>query len=183
MTGTGASTSSQGFKSNPLTFLASAFSSSLNQPVSQVFQWLAEPVGNNTPNPSATLNLRFGSESLPPPPTGYVLPETGFSISGRGAVTIGGGTPIVEDLSRAFTISVPSIGPNNCATLPLVTFSGASDGDTIALGVKNALTSGGNLTYFAWVSATDNVTIKVCNPHGTTNSVLSDTIRADIWKH
>jgi HD domain-containing protein len=100
-----------------------------------------------------------------------------------GPVKIGGGTPIIEHLSQNATITVPVIAPNNCATLPPITFSGASDGDTIALGVKNALTSGGNLTYFAWVNATNTIGIKVCNPHGTTNSALTGMIRVDIWKH
>ena len=109
--------------------------------------------------------------------------ESTNTLSTTGAVTIGGGTPILEHLSQTPNISVPPIAPNNCATLSPVTFSGASDGDTIALGVKNAMTSGGNLTYFAWVSATNTVTIKVCNPHGTTNSTLTGTIRVDIWKH
>ena len=105
------------------------------------------------------------------------------SLATQGSVAIGGGTPIIEHLSQTPTITVPPIGPNNCVTLPPVTFSAASDGDTIALGVKNALTSGGNLTYFAWVSASSTISIKVCNPHGTTNSSLTGTIRVDIWKH
>jgi len=105
------------------------------------------------------------------------------TLSTAGAATIGGGTPIIKHLSGTPAITVPAISPNQCATLSPVTFSGASDGDTIALGVKNALTSGGNLTYFAWVSASNTIAIKVCNPHGTTNSVLSGTIRVDIWMH
>src|SRR6266404_6810338 len=110
------------------------------------------------------------------------LTATGSTTLG-GPVKIGGGTPIIEHLSLTPTITVPLVAPNNCVTLAPVTFSGASDGDTIALGVKNALTSGGNLTYFAWVSATNTVSVKVCNPHGTSNSPLSGTIRVDIWKH
>jgi hypothetical protein len=106
------------------------------------------------------------------------------SLNSLGLLQIGSsGTPIVKHLSQTPNITVPAIVPNQCATLSPVTFPGASDGDTIALGVKNALTSGGNLTYFAWVSATDTITIKVCNPHGTTNSALSGAIRVDIWKH
>jgi YVTN family beta-propeller protein len=93
------------------------------------------------------------------------------------------GTPILKHLSQSTTVTVPPVAPNNCAPPITVTLTGASDGDTIALGVPNALTSGGNLTYFGWVSAADTIKIKVCNPHGTTNSSLTGMIRVDIWKH
>ncbi|OLB33850.1 MAG: hypothetical protein AUH11_20055 [Acidobacteria bacterium 13_2_20CM_57_17] len=118
---------------------------------------------------------------------------TKFSVDGKGdiaasgSVTIGGGTPILEHLSQAFTVSVPSVSPNNCASLTPITFTGASDGYTIALGVPNALvagTTGDFLQYFAWVSTANTVTIRVCNPHGASASnPVSGTIRVDIWKH
>jgi len=125
---------------------------------------------------------------------------TKFSVDGKGdvaasgnatvggSVTIGtGGTPILEHLSQPFSVSVPGVSPNNCATLTPVTFTGASDGYTIALGVPNALvagTSGDFLEYFGWVSATNTVTIRVCNPHGgSASNSVSGTIRVDIWKH
>lgn len=110
------------------------------------------------------------------------------NVTAAGSVTIGtGGTPILEHLSLAFTVSVPAVSPNNCSNLAPVTFTGASDGYTIALGVPNALvagTSGDFLEYFGWVSATNQVTIRVCNPHGgSANNPVSGTIRVDIWKH
>jgi hypothetical protein len=109
-------------------------------------------------------------------------------VTASGSVTIGtGGTPILERLSQAFTVSVPGVSPNNCATLTPVAFTGASDGYTIALGVPHALvagTSGEFLEYFGWVSATNTVTIRVCNPQGgSANNPVSGTIRVDIWKH
>ena len=116
-----------------------------------------------------------------------------FSVDGKGdvaasgSVTIGsGGTPIVEHLSQTFTVNVPAITPGNCATLSTLPFSGASDGDTTAFGIKNALitsTAGYVLDYFGWVSAANTVTIRVCNPRGPTNSASSGTIRVDVWKH
>jgi hypothetical protein len=45
-------------------------------------------------------------------------------------------------------------------------------------------TAGAFLEYFGWVSATNQVTIRVCNPHGgSANNPVSGTIRVDIWKH
>jgi hypothetical protein len=109
------------------------------------------------------------------------------NVTASGSVTIGGGTPILEHLSQTFTVSVSGVSPNNCATLPTLTLTGASDGNTIALGVPNALvagTAGDFLEYFGWVSAANTVTIRVCNPHGgSANSPVSGSIRVDIWKH
>ena len=105
------------------------------------------------------------------------------NLSNGGSATIGGGTPIVEHLSQVLPITVPSIAPKNCAPIKTIAFTGAADGDTIALGVKNALNPGSALTYFAWVSAANTVTIKICDPVGPTNPVISDKIRVDLWKH
>ena len=104
------------------------------------------------------------------------------TLSTTGTVTIGGGTPIVEHLSQVLPITVPTITPKGCAPIKIA-FTGAADGDTIALGVKNALNPGSALTYFAWVSAANTVTIKICDPVGPTNPVISDKIRVDLWKH
>ena len=141
-------------------------------------------IGNTfTGNQFVTGNLiASGGLGSPAVLTGNLTAQS--SVISNGPVTIGqSGTPIIEHLSQTPTITVPPVAPNNCATLTPVTFLGASDGDTIALGIKNALTSGGNLTYFVWVSATNTISIKVCNPHGTTNSSLTGMIRVDIWKH
>jgi hypothetical protein len=105
-------------------------------------------------------------------------------VIASGTVTIGtAGTPILEHLSATPTISVPPIAPSNCATISNVSVPGAADGDTLALGVKNSFVSGGSLNYFAWVSAPNTVTIRVCNFKGSTNSPITGAIRVDIWKH
>jgi Kelch motif len=110
------------------------------------------------------------------------------NVTASGAVTIGGGTPILEHLSGKFPVSVAAgIGPGGCLTLPTIAFAGASDGDTIALGVPNALvagTAGDFLEYFAWVSAANTVSVRVCNlKGGSANNAASGTIRVDVWKH
>jgi hypothetical protein len=104
-------------------------------------------------------------------------------VTASGSVTIGGGSPILEHLSATPTIIVTPIAPSNCITISNVSVPGASDGDTLALGVKNAMVPGGSLNYFAWVSAPGIVTIRVCNIKGSTNTQITGTIRVDIWKH
>ena len=109
------------------------------------------------------------------------------SVSTGGSMTIGtGGTPILEHLSQTFTVNVPAVTPGNCVTLPGLTLSGASDGDSIALGIKSALITGSAgyvLDYFGWVSTANTITLRVCNLRGPTNTVSTGPIRVDIWKH
>lgn len=123
--------------------------------------------------------------------TGNVSTSGALSATGpstlTGPVTIGGGTAIVRHLSKTFAVSVPAVSPNNCVTLAAITFTGASDGDSIALGVPAALVEGGSgsiLEYFGWVSSANIVKIRVCNPHGgSANAAVSSTVRIDLWKH
>ena len=100
----GAATASTGKNSQPLDFLASAFNSGTSAPVQQSFIFQAEPAGNNTASPSATLNLLHA--------TGTAVPaETGLKISAKGLLTFapgqtfpGGGAGSVKSVG----LSAPS---------------------------------------------------------------------------
>ena len=108
------------------------------------------------------------------------------NLSTAGSTILGGGTPIVEHLSALFNPSIAALKPATCATANF-TLTGASDGDTLALGVPNARMTGGTgviLNYFAWVSATNTVTIQVCNVGGSPQKTAgTGAIRVDVWKH
>lgn len=79
---TGAATSSKEFTSEPLLLQASAFSSSTQSAVFPRFQFTAEPTGNNTATPGASLNLLYGTPALT---------ETGLSIASNGQITFAPG--------------------------------------------------------------------------------------------
>ncbi|MFN7996553.1 MAG: tail fiber domain-containing protein [Bryobacteraceae bacterium] len=81
---TGIATATAGFQSQPQDLAASAFSSASNSAVGQTFQWQAEPVGNGTATPSASLNLLFGQGAAAPA-------ETGLSVAGNGLITFAPG--------------------------------------------------------------------------------------------
>src|SRR5215470_5843810 len=81
---TGAATAAGGNKSQPLNLTASAFNSSTKAVANETFQWAAEPAGNNTAAPSATLNLLFGAGTAAPS-------ETGVRISNKGVFTFAAG--------------------------------------------------------------------------------------------
>lgn len=80
--GTAAATA--GFNSQPMDFAASVFNSSASLPVTQTFQWQAEPVGNDTATATGSLNLLFGEGSTKPS-------ETGLNIASNGQITFATG--------------------------------------------------------------------------------------------
>ena len=80
----GVATAQTGRNSNALDFLASSFNSSKATAIAQDFRWQAEGVGNNSANPSATLNLLFASNGGAPA-------ETGLSVASNGQVTFAPG--------------------------------------------------------------------------------------------
>jgi hypothetical protein len=124
----------------------------------------------------------------------YARIDTGNSFTGNqsvsgtlsiaGTTTMGGGTPIVKHLSATLNPSFSALKPATCATATF-TLTGASDGDTLALGVPNARTTGGGtVLYFAWVSAANTITIQACNISASPQKTAgSGAIRVDLWKH
>jgi uncharacterized repeat protein (TIGR03803 family) len=106
------------------------------------------------------------------------------NLSTTGTLTIGtGGTAITKHLSMTFnpTLTVSTRG-NPCTSVAFP-FTGASDGDSIALGVPNSRMIG-SAVYTAWVSAANTITIRACafSPNPPT-SFGSGAIRVDLWKH
>jgi hypothetical protein len=81
---TGTATASAGKASLPLAFVASSYSSSANEPVPQIFRWIAAPTGNDTASPSSALELLFSTGSGTPA-------ATGLSINGGGRITFAPG--------------------------------------------------------------------------------------------
>jgi hypothetical protein len=81
---TGNAIAAAGKNSQPLNMAASAFNSANSAAANQTFQWLAEPAGNDTSAPSATLNLLFGAGTAKPT-------ETGLRIASDGQITFAAG--------------------------------------------------------------------------------------------
>jgi hypothetical protein len=84
MAATGIATASAGKVSQASNFAASAFNSATKTAVNETFHWRAEPVGNNTSNPGASMNLLFAQGTATPT-------ETGFAIASNGQVSFASG--------------------------------------------------------------------------------------------
>jgi hypothetical protein len=106
-----------------------------------------------------------------------------FQVSSAGAVTIGGGTPITQHVSTTATLAFAGISRHSCETLS-VAVNGAAEGDSVALGMPNALGSLEGVTWFGWVSGPGVVSIRGCN--ATRERVPAPpaaNIRVDVWQH
>src|SRR5215472_6504804 len=79
-----ANSTTKGFNSQPLDYLASVFNGAVELPVNQHFRWQAEPVNAGLGTASGKLNLLFASGTGTPA-------ETGFSINNKGQITFASG--------------------------------------------------------------------------------------------
>jgi hypothetical protein len=92
---TGNAVAAGGKNSQPQTFTASSFNGFTAAPTNQNLRWQAEPAGNNSAAPSATLNFLYGVGSAAPS-------ETGLKIGSNGQITFAAG--------QTFPGAVQSIG-------------------------------------------------------------------------
>ena len=163
----GTATAAQGFNSNALDFLASSFNSSTAGAVSQDFRWQAEPTGNDSSNPSGTLNLLFGSNGAAPAETGLSVASNGLVsfasgqiFPGTGSVTsVATGTGLMGGpITKTGTIGIAPAGVTNTMlanpSITVTAGSGLSGGGTVALGGTVTLTNsapslGGTVTSVA----------------------------------
>ena len=164
---TGTATATVGKTSFPIDLTASAFSSSAGTAVNQVFQWQAEPTGNNTASPSGTLNLLFGSGSTKPAETGLKLSSKGlftfatgqtFPGTGKGTITgvsagtdlTGGGTSGAVTLNLD-TNKVPQLNTeNNFTANQTITGNFVSISSYNALSVNQTSSSGWGMSVLSY---------------------------------
>ena len=158
----GAATASGGKSSSQFMMEAEAFNSSSASSVPQQFALAAVPAANNTPSPSASLELLFSSGSASATPTGLSFAPSGVITFAAGQTFPGGGGsggPFCVATAGGFGaggttfvgpgFAVPAVG--NCtpwsgftktASTVILTTSGAaclsSDGKTLTLSVSSA---------------------------------------------
>jgi len=145
---TGTATASAGFVSAPLDIEASLYNTTLGRAANYIYQWQAEPVGNNSATTSATLNLLYGVPGS--------VSETGISVNNKGIMTFasgqtfpGTGTGTVTSvgtgagltggpITGSGTISIPSAGVTNAMlasnSVTVTAGPGLSGGGSVALG-------------------------------------------------
>ncbi|MFZ0286486.1 MAG: hypothetical protein WAL32_14745, partial [Terriglobales bacterium] len=82
----------KGYNSQPFNLESSAYNSGTGKYTLNHFQWQAEPTGNNTTTPGATLNLLYGTDPAAPAETGLKLSSAGFFTFAAAQTFPGSGT-------------------------------------------------------------------------------------------
>ena len=85
-------TPTKAYNSQPFNLESSAYNSGTSKYTLNHFQWQAEPTGNNTATPGATLNLLYGTDPAAPAETGLQLSSTGLFTFASGQTFPGTGT-------------------------------------------------------------------------------------------
>jgi hypothetical protein len=110
----GTATATAGEGSRTVSFTASAFNSGTNAAVTQTFGWLASPMGNNTANPSGTMNLIYRAGTGPTKNTGLRIGSNGHITFAAGqtfpAGTVTGSETVQGNVSAAQLISTAPQG-------------------------------------------------------------------------
>ncbi len=114
---TGNATAAAAKNSQPQTFSASSFNSGTSAAVNQSLRWQAEPVGNDTASPSATLNFLYGSGSSAPA-------ETGLKISSNGQITFAPGQTFPGGIGTVTSVGLSAPNTDFTTTGSPVTSSG-----------------------------------------------------------
>jgi hypothetical protein len=142
MPATATATASAGANSNQIGLVASTYNSGTKAAANQVFRFMAEPAGNNTGSPAATLNLLFGTAPTVPAETGLKISSngqiafaSGQTFPGTGTITgvstgtglVGGGTTGMVALSADPSL-VPFLTASNYFTTTQEAYSATGTG-------------------------------------------------------
>ena len=154
MATTGLATPTKGFNSNPFNLESSGYNSGTKKYSLQHFVWQAEPLGNNTTSPSATLNLLFGTDPNNPAETGLQLSSTGIFTFATGQTFPGAGTitgittASGSGLSGGGTSGTLSLSlTNTCTANQVLQWSGSAwVCSSAGSGTITAVTAGTDLT-------------------------------------
>jgi hypothetical protein len=96
--------------------------------------------------------------------------------------TAGATTAITRHLSAAQALDFDLSGAGVTTHDLTITVSGAATGDTVVLGIPNAVVSVG-VIFSAWVSAADTVTVRAVDWDSSNPNPGSATFRVDVWQH
>jgi hypothetical protein len=150
---TAAATATAGKNSQGQNLVASSFSSTTSTAVNQVFRWQAEPAGNNTANPSGTLNLLYGLGAAAPAETGLKISKSGIFTFAPGQTFPGTGSSI--GLSAPVTdFTVTGSPVNGSGTLSLAWITAPTSTNTAGAIVKRDVN--GNFAAGSIVGTTSN---------------------------
>jgi hypothetical protein len=117
-----------------------------------------------------------------------IVISTSGNISTTGTLTVGtGGTAITRHVSETFTINIANIAASACVSTAQPVASAAVADSTVTVS-PNPIAGGietGTVTWSAFVSAANEVTIRACNIATVTafDPAATQVWRIDVWRH
>jgi hypothetical protein len=106
------------------------------------------------------------------------------SIAHASTLSIGAtNTPIIGHLSATASLAFSAWAGDDCQD-KTITVTGAADGDSVSLGIANALASVADITWSGWVSGASTVTVRGCKVvTGVSATPSAAVVRSDVWVH
>lgn len=120
-------------------------------------------------------------DAITTPATGLQLFSTTDSSNYVYRGTGGGWQKIANEISGSATLNFPSTNGNTKSDLTINGVTGVSEGDVVALGVPNGSVLD-HSCYTAWVSATDQITVRFSNYGTGTLDPASGTFKIKVFK-
>ena len=105
------------------------------------------------------------------------------SLEATEGLTVGQGgdtATIIRHLSAAAILDF-SLPASSCQDLSILVEGASTSGDTVAVGAPSTLGAGVSVTGF--VSAPDQVTVRLCNPTTQSLDPSAEDFRVDVWQH
>ena len=128
-------------------------------------------IGIGTTAPTAVLHLKAGTATASTAPFKFTS-GTNLTTAEAGAMEFNGTNlffspsttrhTVNHGLTGSATLNFPSTSANTYSDLT-ISVTGAALSDVVSLGIPNAAMSANNITYTAWVSAANTVTVRFAN--------------------
>lgn len=107
-----------------------------------------------------------------------------FRLNLDGTMRLGiSGTTFTSYLSGTASLDFDLSGAGITCQDLTVTVTGATTGNSVAMGLPTALASTAGVTFDAWVSAADTVTVRACDVTSGNPNPAAATVRASVVKH
>jgi hypothetical protein len=123
--------------------------------------WTAQPT--RTPVEAMRINSSGNVGISSTTPTNKLSVQGGITASGsvnaQGGLSVGSGTTVTSVISATANLDFGSLTANSSQTLTM-SVPGATIGDTVALGINDAVASVADLVFFGWVSTSGTVSIR-----------------------
>lgn len=114
--------------------------------------------------------------------TDILFPATTPTVF-NGALAIGGGTSLLKHMSATASLDFDLSGAGITCQDLAVTVTGAVAGDSVQLGIPDALASTAGVTFSAWVSAADTCKVRACDVTSGNPNPAAATVRCDVDHH